>query len=389
MAIQTTKTTSWFERVGKSFAGIGTGILLVLGMVALLFWNEGRAVQTQRALDEGAGLVVSVPTSAVNPGHEGQLIHLSGPVTTSETLADPGFGITAEGLRLIRRVEMYQWLESSRTETKKNLGGSETQVTTYSYRQDWSGTPQDSSRFQEVAGHQNPAMTYRSADFSVDAARLDAFTLDGGIIGRIGGGKPMALRPEQAPVIRSALGGSRPVHIVDGAAVIGGSASQPRVGDYRIRYELVPQGVASIVARQVGEGLAAFPTKAGESLLLVSTGSASAAEMFASAASDNALLAWVLRGVGVLLLIAGFSALLRPLSVLASVLPLAGSIVGAGTGFVAAAAGLGVGALTIATAWLFYRPLVALLILALAAALIFGLRRVMRRPAATAEPAGA
>lgn len=60
MAVQKVTRISWFDRLKNSIAGIGFGILLVVGMTVGLFWNEGRAVQTQRSLDEGAGLVVSL-----------------------------------------------------------------------------------------------------------------------------------------------------------------------------------------------------------------------------------------------------------------------------------------------------------------------------------------
>ena len=34
------------------------GLVLIVAMVVLLFWNEGRAVTTARSLAEGAGAVV-------------------------------------------------------------------------------------------------------------------------------------------------------------------------------------------------------------------------------------------------------------------------------------------------------------------------------------------
>ena len=49
----TTRThQSWFSRIGNSFAGVLIGLALIVGMVGLLFWNEGRAVKTARSLEE-------------------------------------------------------------------------------------------------------------------------------------------------------------------------------------------------------------------------------------------------------------------------------------------------------------------------------------------------
>jgi len=49
--------TSWFARIGKSFVAVLFGLVLLVGSSVLLFWNEGRAVQTERSLAEGRGLV--------------------------------------------------------------------------------------------------------------------------------------------------------------------------------------------------------------------------------------------------------------------------------------------------------------------------------------------
>jgi len=386
MSVRTTKTTSWFDRIRSSVAGIGSGIMLVIAMVGLLFWNEGSAVQTQRSLDEGAGQVISVATTPVDPANEGKLVHLSGPVVANDSVIDAAFGVTANGLRLIRKIEMYQWLESSRTEKKQNLGGSETQVTTYSYKQDWAERSQDSSRFQEPAGHQNPAMVYQSSSITVSSAELGAFRLDNAVIGRVDGAKPFPLQQAQAASIRDAAGIRGNVSVVDGAAYIAMNPAQPRIGDYRIRYELVPLDTISVVAQQRGNGFSAYQTQAGDSLLMVHNGQVDAQAMFDDAASDNAIMTWIFRVVGLLLMIGGFSLMLHPLSVLASVIPFAGSIVSLGTGLVAMAAGITLGTLTIASAWLFYRPLVALIIFALGAASVFLLRRVMRRRQAATEP---
>ena len=60
-----TTSVSWFGRLRNSVGGVVIGLLLIIGMVVLLFWNEGRAVTTARSLAEGAGAVVSVGADAV------------------------------------------------------------------------------------------------------------------------------------------------------------------------------------------------------------------------------------------------------------------------------------------------------------------------------------
>ncbi len=66
----------------------------------------------------------------------------------------------------------------------------------------------------------------------------------------------------------------------------------------------------------------------------------------------------------------GLKMLLAPLVVLADVLPIAGTIVGAGVGIVALLTALAITFVTIAVAWIFYRPLIGITLLALALAVV-------------------
>ena len=93
--------------------------------------------------------------------------------------------------------------------------------------------------------------------------------------------------------------------------------------------------------------------------------------MFASAHSSNKIVTWLLRLLGFILLYCGLSAVLRPIRVLTDVLPFLGRIVGMGLGFVAFVVALVCWLVTVAIAWVAYRPLVGIPLLVLAAALIF------------------
>lgn len=379
MATQKTTTISWIDRLKSSIAGTGVGIVLVVGMTIGLFWNEGRAVQTQRSLDEGAGLVVSLPADVIDPARDGQLIHVTGPVETGQSVSDEQFAVTADGVRLIRSVDMFQWLESTSTETRRNLGGSETRVTTYSYAPGWSDRHHDSSRFEEAADHQNPAMVHERRSISVDRANLGAFSLDRNVLDRISGAQPFPIPATHVETLRDVLGDNAEVSVVDGAIYLGANPAQPQIGDYRIRYELVPLGTISVIGRQQENGISAYRTEAGDSLLIVEVGNRPAQEMFDSAASRNSVLTWGLRVGGLVLLITGFSLMMGPISVVASVIPFLGSIVSMGTGLVAAVAGIALGTLTIGSAWLAYRPLIAVLVFIAGAALIVAVRMLAGR----------
>jgi hypothetical protein len=132
-------------------------------------------VQTARSLTEGEGLVIAADQTKVDPGNEGKLVHISGELATKLPLTDPEFGVSTPAARLVRTVELYQWKEDSRTETKKNLGGSEDKVTTYTYTQVWSEPRIDSGRFHDPGGHENPQLRYRHFEVAARDATLGAF----------------------------------------------------------------------------------------------------------------------------------------------------------------------------------------------------------------------
>lgn len=153
-----TETTSrgWFSRIASSFGGMLFGFVLLLAMVALLFWNEGRAVQTARSLAEGAGAVIAVASDAVDPANEGRIVHVAGEVRSSEMVRDPEFGVQAAGVRLVRHAEMFQWIEKQKSETRTKFGGGEETVTTYSYSRGWSDEAQELLQLPPAAGPYKP-----------------------------------------------------------------------------------------------------------------------------------------------------------------------------------------------------------------------------------------
>lgn len=387
-----TETTrvSWFTRIKNSVAGVLIGLILIVVMVFMLFWNEGRAVQTARSLTEGAGAVVSVSPDTVDTANEGRLVHVAGPVSTTSRPSDPTFGITVDGVRLVRTVEMYQWKESSRSETSTKVGGGQETVTTYSYSKEWSGSAIDSSGFKVPEGHANPPMELKGERFQVPDAKLGAFTLSERVISGLGGEKKLTLTTDMTEAIDAAYSGNKRVTVAENRIYLGFNSTNPAIGDYRVSYEVAPLGVASVIGAQRGGGFEPYQTVAGDQLLMVEDGAVPADKMFADAQSANMVLTWVLRVVGLVLLAIGFSMLLAPLGVVADVIPPLGSLLRMGTGIVGMLLAVIVGFVTIAIAWFWYRPVLSLIIIAIgvaiAAALIF-IGRSRAKAAPSAQPA--
>ncbi|RYZ85066.1 MAG: hypothetical protein EOO68_30765 [Moraxellaceae bacterium] len=108
---------------------------------------------------------------------------------------------------------------------------------------------------------------------------------------------------------------------------------------------------------------------------LIEAGQHTAETMFESAKNSNAIFTWILRGVGAFLTIIAFSLVLKPLSVVADVVPFIGKIVAMGAGLVALLLGSVVALITISVAWIAYRPVVAVILLLVVAVLVYFLNR--------------
>lgn len=384
MSFTETTTTSWFARLKGALVKIVVGLLLLVACAWLLFWNEGRSVKTYRALVEGAGLVVPVDNGSVDPANEGRLVHVTGAVKPVGVPGDPVFGVTAEGAAgLDRIVEMYQWVERSKSETRKQLGGSEETVTTYSYHKEWTRSDVSSDSFRQ-SGHDNPKKPVDDDAFPVESARIGAFSVDGRAVARLGEERPVALTAADARRMGEALPLGKPVSIVGGQAVFSFDPQDPEVGDIRIRFERSDIAEASFVGAQRGTALTPYRTTNGRELFLSGAGLVDAAAMFDTAQSENTVITWLVRAGGLVGLFVGFAFVFSILGVVADVVPFVGSIVRFGTSAVALILTLLVGPLVIAVAWVAYRPLLALTILVIGVALAAGIVYMRRGKAAPA-----
>lgn len=389
MSFTETTRTSWFSRLKGGVAKIFIGFLLVLVAIVALFWNEGRSVKTYRALNEGAGLVLPVETTAIDPANDGKLVHISGTAKVDGTVADPVFGIAAQdAARLSRRVEMFQWIEEKRSETRKTLGGGEETVTTYSYSREWKQGRINSSSFREPSGHNNPSPPAESESFTIARGTVGAFSIDGASLANLGTRADIHLSAADARQIGSELGTGKRVHAQGNTAIVSNNPDNPQIGDLRISFTRMDVNEVSFVGAQRGNVLTGYQTSNGRSLFLSQQGIASAPEMFEAAQSENTVITWVIRAAGLAGLFIGFALMLSLLGIIADVIPFVGSIVRFGTSLVAFILALLIGPLVIAIAWFAYRPLLSIAILAaglaIAAAIVF-----LRRGKAATSPAAA
>ncbi len=362
---------SWLSRLFGSIKSVFVGIILFLIAFPLLFWNEGRAVRTAKSLSEGSQAVVSVASDTVDGANEGKLVHMTGEATTKDVLSDATFGVTVPAIKLTRKAEMYQWQEEKKSETRTKLGGGTETVTNYTYKAGWSPSLIDSSAFKNPEGHQNPdAMPVKGDTWTARTVTLGAFTLSPAQVDQLSNAETLRAEEKTSATL------PRRAKYDDGGYYIGADASTPVVGDERITFQVVRPATVSIVGTQVGNTFEPYHAEAGDTILLVSDGTVSADGMFKEAQSENAVLTWILRGAGFLLMLIGLVLIFSPLGVVADVVPFVGSLLRAGTGLFSFMMAACLSLVTIAIAWVVYRPLIGVTLLLVALAAVLTLSRM-------------
>ena len=356
------------------------GLLLVVAAVALGWWNEGRAVRTERALAEGERRVVAVAPGDLAGVEPGTVVHVVAPATTAIGVVDPVLGVRIEALRVRRSAETLQWRRVAEGEDADGA---------VSYRHEWSSSRIDSSAWP--VAYQNPeALPVASAMLVADEVRVAGVDLAPDLLARSDGLEAVAATPAMARAAATHLGLGG-VAVVEGALYLpfgGGRPDLPAVGDARVRLEGVPPGVLSLVGAFTGARLEPAATRAGVPVALVRVGDHSAAELFAGAQQENRTLTGALRFAAAGLTFGGFRLALHPLAALARLVPLLGGLLGLGVTTVALVLGVGTAATTVAFAWLAFRPWVAVPLLAAAVAGVAWLvRSAVARRAVPLTPA--
>lgn len=421
MAYQETKTVGYGSRVKNSCGGVVVGIGMFLAGTALLWWNEGNSVKTTKALEEAQGVAVHVDdVSKLDPQYNSQLIHATAEAKTTDILTDDAYGVSVNAIRLRRTVEYYQWVEHSETETKDKLGGSQEQVTTYTYKKEWVSTPTNSSEFHDPA-YQNcyngVIMNVENETKEAQTVTFGAYTLPTFMVGRISNSYPAEVAPqkamlkewdrsigllkdeinsnynmaEQAQLAQTATDStateatadttatdaaaanaydSKYVHVSGNTIYFGKSSAMPEVGDVRVKFTYTAPTTISIIGMVNGNTFTKYTATNGKEVSAVADGTKSMEEMFQTEHESNKMMTWVWRIVGILLVIGGLKGVFGFVSTLLKVVPFMSSIANFGIGIICTVIGLAWSLLVIAIAWIAARPVLGISILVIMAGIV-------------------
>ncbi len=427
------------SRVGNSFKAIGSGFLLFIAGTALLWWNEGRAVKTEKMLDEAGSAYVEMENpNKKDASLEGELICGTAMATTEDSLSDAQFGIGAKAISIRRTVEYYQWVEHAQEERKDKLGGKEEIKTTYSYTKEWVSRPIDSAQFKDPAYQKKNMVlaTFENNEQYAENVSFGAYKLNESLIRSISSREGIDLaiaedllkqfdrntqtayerfygvqktnqQPAQQPAQQSAIPDSvmallpdsvkavldslkavndsiniamanadnkkdlEYVHQASNVLYFGRVPGSPEVGDVRVTFEQVVPAKVTVMAVVDGDSFKPFKAKNGKRFQTLVMGKKSGDEIIDSAKSANSTMLWILRLVGILMVIGGLKGIFGFIETILKVVPFIAGIFGWGVGVVCTIVGIAWSLIVIALAWLFYRPLLGIALLVVAGFLIW------------------
>lgn len=382
-----TTSESWFSRLGKSITGVLLGGILFLAGFPILFINEGCAVKNAKSLAELTDNLQTVEPGTVSPEMNGKAIYVTGKATTDETLTDPVFGITSpETVRLVRHVEMYQYDQEEDSKTEKKLGGGTETKTTYTYHTKWSSSPINSANFKRPEGHENPPMPYQGTSEQANNVWMGERKLTRKLIGQMGAMAPVTLNQEDLEKLPEDLK-SKQVALAQGGYYVGANSGSPQIGDLKIWFTAVKPGNVSIIAAQNNDTFTGYTAAAGRTYEVLDMPPKSSQQMLADIAFGDAVMRWGMRFGGFMAMFIGLTMVFKPLSVLGDVVPFIGNLIGMGTAVVAGLIAVPCALITIAIAWIVFRPLLGIILIVVAVGLLFLLKKMRDKRVPTLQEA--
>ena len=416
MAYQETKTTGYGTRVGNSFKSIRSGFVLIIGATILLWWNEGRAVKTADMLEDAQGACIEMPNPDKKSAEfDGELVCATAMATTDDVLTDTQFGISENAIGLSRSVEYFQWVEHKQEEKEDKLGGKEVTTTTYTYTQEWVSSPINSGNFKDPA-YQGKNYTWAQVDEQdlwAETVKFGAYVLSESLIHSISSTEAVELninenvlqsinktvadtyavrkglptqtaqteaQPAVADSSKTVIADSiaqdnkvdlEYVHQMGNVLYYGRSMNAPEIGDVRITFEKTVPAKVTVVSQVDGNTFKPFTAKNKKKFETLRMGKKSIDEIFDEENEANNMWTWVLRIIGIILVISGIRSLFSFVETLLKVVPFLSSIFAFGVGIISFILGLVYSLIVIALAWIFYRPVLGIILLVIAGFLVW------------------
>ncbi len=298
--------------------GIVAGIIVyglaaaaALGGLFILWWGEDQTSRYRALNAEALRAVVEMPDiSRRDPALDGKLVHATGKAECQSELKDPLFDVSAKAFVLKRHVRFYQLVEH----TKKKKDDSGNVEVSHTYEKSWTQYAVSFSKFTNAYQKNKarpPIAAVKGLSLAAGNVTFGAYRLPEFLVASVRSAKALkpALTEEKRKILLQKLGipGSL-LHETDEGLYFGADPGSPQLGDVRVFFTAVPLSEVSILARVRGDSFERFRSEVGpENVNIgeITPGAVSARDMLGEVEINVAGGAWLVRGLGALLTIAG------------------------------------------------------------------------------------
>ncbi len=315
---ETTKV-GFGSRIINSIKGLIFGPIFIIISLGILYWNEGRVDLSiiAKTATEISSEAVNTDTSLTE-----KLVSTTGRVNSEQSIGDNLFLKPDTFIEVVRKVEMYAWIEKSESRSTTNTGGSETTETVYTYTKDWVEESKSTSDFKHPEGHENPEKGLASYSNKVAEATIGAYRINPQNM-VLPGTTGLTLTGENITLSEGAVLENSGYLFIKKS--VDGTFLSPQIGDLRVSYSALRPGFdGTIFGTLSGDKIGSYTDEDGNTLYRLFTGTR--AEAIATLHTEYTTLLWILRFVGFLLMWAGLIFLFGPISVLLDILPIFGTI---------------------------------------------------------------
>lgn len=353
------------RREKRQTAGPLVGLLFIIVGIGLLWWNESNNVKNIKTIEEARSVLVNVSSDKVDSANDGKLVSTNGKLDIKdEFLLDSTFNLKSpKTAKLIRVVEMLQWVEEESEDSSGYI--------TYNYKKQWLTSLEDSSSFNDNSKVNPSTMPYENEEFYANDVSLGAFTIND--------------NQKKMLDTKASIALSDNVKIPSGYYKSGNYISnvsdlaKADIGNVRISFKYNNDKEISVLGKQSGNTFTKYTSEKGKTLFRVESGILTGEDIINVEEQENNLFKWVFRALGLILNMAGFAALLSPLAFLVKWIPLLGNGLAGFINGIGALIGLAVSLVIIAAAWIVFRPLIGILLLAGVAAIVFAIAMLIKK----------
>lgn len=280
------------------FKEIIFGIVTLVMSLAVFFYEDESTIAYNNSINHICSNITTISANNINKNNEGKVVYLQGFANTSSMLEDSLFGVKVKALKLMRVVEIYQWVENKYEENN---------LTKVAYDKEWSKNIINSGSFQEKANHQNPlSEKYPNLIFTAHKIDVGKFELGDGLVSKM---ESFEFYKIEAP---EKVKNNKLNFTLDDGVYFDGNPLNPQIGDIRIGYQIIKPTQISAIGIQNFNTIEGPVRYKNYDVSIINSGNISLSDMLRSVVKYNnkSTMRWILCIIGIVLMWSGLNMLI-------------------------------------------------------------------------------